>query len=54
MRQKHGSMIQVAFTAGGMVATLFYYLWESWQITTIFVVIIPSTLCLILMMVFLK
>ena len=42
------------FTAGGMVATLFYYIWESWQITTIFVVIFPSMLFLILSIIFLK
>ncbi len=54
MRQKHCSIIQMAFTSGGMMITLFYFIWENWRIASIYALTIPSAITLILIIVYLK
>jgi len=48
-RQIHSSVMQSSFALGSMFATLLFYIYEDWQITTIFALAIPATLTLILM-----
>lgn len=44
----------MAFTAGGMLTTLLYYIWEDWRITSIYALTIPSAITLLLIIIFLK
>jgi MFS family permease len=42
LRQKIGAIIQSTFVFGALTATLFYYLFESWLIASIYVLTIPA------------
>lgn len=44
-RQKTSAIIQGFFVVGALVVTLFYYLFEDWQTSTIYCLGIPSLIC---------
>jgi MFS family permease len=52
--QKAMAAISACITVGGMVSTLFYYLFEDWWTTTLYSVLIPAVITLILMLIFLQ
>lgn len=44
-RQKVAALVQIAFMAGALLSTLFYFLFQDWQITNIFCLVIPALIC---------
>lgn len=54
LRQKHCAIIQMAFTGGALIATLFFYLWSDWKIVVIYTLIIPSVIAFFLILWYVK
>lgn len=52
LRQKSMTAVQISFCVGAMTATIFYYIFQDWWITTLLSILIPSFIVLILMVVF--
>ena len=53
-RQKVGSLVQTTYIVGALAVTLFYYLFEDWRVTTLYCLIIPSSINAILIFLFVK
>jgi len=54
IRQEYSALIQGCFTAGALFVTLIYYLSEDYKIVTIYALLIPSGLSLILIIYFVQ
>lgn len=53
-RQKYSVIIQIFFTVGAMLTTLFFYLIPSWRLNWIILVAAPSTLQVILLWIYIE
>lgn len=54
LRQKHTSIIQMAFTVAALLVTWVYYLAEDWIIVATYVIFIPAAITMILIVWFVK
>jgi MFS family permease len=54
LRQKHCTIIQMAFTGGALLITLFFWLWQDWQPAVLYGLLIPSAITLFLIIWFVR
>lgn len=53
-RQRVSAIVQGFFVIGALFVTLFYYLFEDWQISTIYCLGIPSLICALVITFYIK
>jgi cytochrome c oxidase subunit IV len=53
-RQKYSVIVQMFFTVGALVMTLFFYVIDNWRINWCFLVVAPSLLTLVLIFMYIE